>query len=416
MRSHRTGAISNLRGHRVVRFAMSARKLQGWGESSFSGRRRQHLVNTGIVAVALIAISACISVDRPNDDAQTREALATHGVEQEPTGPKAAAGDERLATRGDEAGDEALATPDDTAGDAKVATPDDAAGDDAPAPATPIDAAGDEVATDLTGAGGSGSGRASKSFSEAGGVSLSGDNLIVGSDEPSDEPNLAPAQPADAAGVDLVTLAPSNLYMSYDQGVTRTLRFAISILNQGAMPVEVQGRTDPESGEINVYQRLYTSRGTFTERFISVFVFAPGHEHWHVDDIVRYELWSAESDGARRFRVAGTTKASFCLRDDFHLNDGNHPENVPDRAIYVECEKSIQGISPGWIDFYNSGLPGQEIVIAGIPDGTYALVSTVNAGGVLHEENTDNNSAVTLFNLVGDSIVIFDQSSDARTE
>ena len=402
MRSHRTGAISNLRGHRVVRFAMSARKLQGWGESSFSGRRRQRLVNTGIVAVALIAISACISVDRPNDDAQTPEALATHGVEQEPTGPKAAAGDE------------ALATPDDTAGDAKVATPDDAAGDDAPA--TPIDAAGDEVATDLTGAGGSGSGRASKSFSEAGGVSLSGDNLIVGSDEPSDEPNLAPAQPADAAGVDLVTLAPSNLYMSYDQGVTRTLRFAISILNQGAMPVEVQGRTDPESGEINVYQRLYTSRGTFTERFISVFVFAPGHEHWHVDDIARYELWSAESDGARRFRVARTTKASFCLRDDFHLNDGNHPENVPDRAIYVECEKSIQGISPGWIDFYNSGLPGQEIVIAGIPDGTYALVSTVNAGGVLHEENTDNNSAVTLFNLVGDSIVIFDQSSDARTE
>jgi hypothetical protein len=63
------------------------------------------------------------------------------------------------------------------------------------------------------------------------------------------------------------------------------------------------------------------------------------------------------------------------------------------------------------MDVYLWDTPGQEIDITGLPNGTYALVSTANPDGILMEADLENNSATTAFWLTGDWIVILETSS-----
>ena len=51
-----------------------------------------------------------------------------------------------------------------------------------------------------------------------------------------------------------------------------------------------------------------------------------------------------------------------------------------------------QGISAGWADLYNAGLPCQYIVIDELPDGDYTLQSTTNAMSVVDEDSYSDNT------------------------
>ena len=227
---------------------------------------------------------------------------------------------------------------------------------------------------------------------------------------PSPGTSLPSAHVSDSIQPDLVNLAPSDLDIQYDDRGARILHFTNSILNQGLAPLEVHGRPNPESGLTDVFQRIYSADGLYRDRIVGSFFFHPDHEHWHIEYITRYELWTVDSEDVPGRRVLRTVKASWCLRDDAHLAADPHPEAWPDVEVYTGCENDIQGLSPGWMDVYLWDTPGQEIDVTGLPNGTYVLVSTANPDGILSEIDLNNNAGSTRFQLTGDRIVILDTS------
>ena len=173
----------------------------------------------------------------------------------------------------------------------------------------------------------------------------------------------------------------------------------------------MHGRLNPKSGLLDVFQRIYSVEGVFGERLIGSFFFHPDHDHWHIEDIAMYELWSVDSENVLDQRILRSRKASYCLRDAAHLAEDPHPEGWPDFSVYTDCDNVIQGISPGWMDIYSWDMLGQEIEITGLPDGTYFLITTVNPDWILFESDLNNNVGTTRFRLTGDGIVILETSS-----
>lgn len=225
--------------------------------------------------------------------------------------------------------------------------------------------------------------------------------------EPDDNPPLPPSYIAP----DLVTLPSANLFIGYDSEGTKLLHFENSILNQSLMPLEVHGTLNPRTNATDVTQRIYSEDGTYIERPIGSFFYHPDHEHWHIDAIAEYQLWSVDSEGLIGEPVVMARKASYCLRDDAHYSGDPHPESWPDSPVFTRCEAVIQGISPGWMDIYAANTPGQDMDITGLPDGAYALVSRVNPDGVLYESDFQNNIAITLIELSGDHVVLVRSTS-----
>jgi hypothetical protein len=81
------------------------------------------------------------------------------------------------------------------------------------------------------------------------------------------------------------------------------------------------------------------------------------------------------------------------------LIETSRGELYPFRSVYNTCTEKIQGLTPGWIDIYAYYLPGQSIDISHLPNGVYALTSTANPEGNVHEVDYRNNMGVTYFTL-----------------
>jgi hypothetical protein len=162
------------------------------------------------------------------------------------------------------------------------------------------------------------------------------------------------------------------------RGASRVLRFEMTVENQGTGPLEVLGRRD--GSRTLAMQRVY---GVDARRNIAVdHELAVGelyldehHGHWHLDGFARFQLLDERLAPARGARAA--SKTSACLLDAERLADTNGDADA--LPSYTTCQPDRQGISPGWADVYGSDLPGQEIAIGGLPDGTYWLVITLTA-------------------------------------
>ena len=79
----------------------------------------------------------------------------------------------------------------------------------------------------------------------------------------------------------------------------------------------------------------------------------PGHRHWHFDAMAAYSLRRPGTTNA----LISRDKVSFCLRDNERV--AGQPVVVR-REHFGRCSRnSQQGISPGWVDVYESDLDGQ---------------------------------------------------------
>ncbi len=177
------------------------------------------------------------------------------------------------------------------------------------------------------------------------------------------------------------------------------------------MSLEVHGTLNERTDDTEVKQRIYAEDGSYIERLIGSFFYHPEHEHWHIDAIAEYQLWPVDSEGLVGEPVGTGRKASFCLRDDAPFFDDPRPEKWADFPVFGECNASVQGISPGWIDIYDSNTPGQLIDITGLPDGAYALVSRANPDGVVYEPDIRNNIDITLIEISGDQVFLMRSTS-----
>lgn len=216
-------------------------------------------------------------------------------------------------------------------------------------------------------------------------------------------PNQIPATGHDLLLPDLVTLPPTDLRIRINPADGhKILRFTNSIMNNGPGRMEIWGVTNPASGKMTVTQHIYNSEDSAESRVVGEFFFHPEHNHWHLGDFARYEIWSIGTDGELDSVVAVSNKISYCLRDDARSDIAV----AASRQTYTTCNHERQGISAGWIDIYRYHLPGQSIDITFLPDSIYALRSTVDPENRLWEQNPANNTTVLYIEIEGNRVHI----------
>ena len=222
-------------------------------------------------------------------------------------------------------------------------------------------------------------------------------------------PDPAPAgAPSAQLRPDLFTRAVHELYIDRE---APELRFSNEIGNRGPGPLEIrpEGPTTDDCNHDGVLtndawvdQRIYgddDGNGRFARRLDTSYdavragcmFFHIAHNHWHFDDVARYELFR-ESDGRR---VAAANKVSFCLIDTELLQPDTPGSPASPwygvRTGSCASQTATEGISVGWADDYSAGLDGQSMSLKGIPTGRYCLISTADPDNQLAELHEHNN-------------------------
>ncbi len=202
---------------------------------------------------------------------------------------------------------------------------------------------------------------------------------------------------------DLQALPPESLSVESDPGAgTRKIRFSTTSTNLGDGPLEMRGTLDPETGRTRATQRIARGDGDgVVERVAGDFVFHPTHRHWHFESFTDFALWTYLPGGALDRVVATTGKMTFCVMDTGRA-DGAPTGDQP--RAFTGCGNSTQGISVGWHDTYGSSIPGQELDVSGLPDGRYAIRSTVDPENRLMEIDDTNNATVAYVQLSGSAV------------
>ena len=154
--------------------------------------------------------------------------------------------------------------------------------------------------------------------------------------------------------------------------VTRVRSFAISTQTFTANDHDVQdGCVTPGSHKIMRFDFLSYNAGNSDLVIGSpasrpdLFVWSAGHGHYHLRDFNEFLLFNANGGLA----TIGY-KQAFCAIDIERIGP-----NASANPRFANCNTD-QGISSGWADVYNSGLPCQYIVIDNVPNGDYTLQST----------------------------------------
>jgi len=221
------------------------------------------------------------------------------------------------------------------------------------------------------------------------------DEVVINSFLNPPEPLLLP---------DMRTLPPTDLHLTFREGgKKKRLRFQNTIWNSGSGPLEMQGVLIEDTENVKVSQHVYRQDGTFATFDAGTFYFEDDHDHWHWTYFSLYQIWSLAENLKLDQVVANNEKVGYCLIDHYPYSMYiENPDAVlapaPDRE-YHACTWIRQGISANWTDSYRSHIPGQHIDITHLPDGIYALKSTVDPLGVIEEVDINNNTAVVYFEL-----------------
>lgn len=183
---------------------------------------------------------------------------------------------------------------------------------------------------------------------------------------------------------DLVGSPPASIYLKANSSKLE-VRFSNTILNQGAGPLQV--RAQILGDRTAATQEVLDEEGNVLEtKPVGVFEYHPTHHHTHVDEIAQYELRRGSPQGEI---VTRAKKVSYCLEDAVQVYSGHVPR------LYPKCTPELQGISPGWADFYGSEVPDQELLVNGLPPGEYYLLVIIDPTGKFLDSNRSNNSAWT---------------------
>jgi hypothetical protein len=185
-------------------------------------------------------------------------------------------------------------------------------------------------------------------------------------------------------------------YPLYDHYIDSTtipgrvlLRFSNGVANIGKGRMELRGGAITGDTQ-KVYQRIYTTHGTYYSILAGTFIYHPTHYHTHFNDFSDYKLREiTEASGVGEI-IARTEKVSFCLIDESIYN--SNLSGFSSYRRYRSCGTQVQGISVGWVDVYDSTRDGQWIDVTDVASGTYWLESTADPLNRLKESNEYNNT------------------------
>mgnify|MGYP000011016903 FL=1 len=124
-----------------------------------------------------------------------------------------------------------------------------------------------------------------------------------------------------------------------------------------------------------------------------LFELSASHGHYHLKNFNEFRLFDTSGN-----QVTKGYKQAFCLIDKERINPSASPT-----AKFTDCNVN-QGVSAGWADLYNSQLPCQFIVIDGVLDGDYTLLSTTNLLHIFPEDTYDDNTIFTGLRIAGNTV------------
>lgn len=223
-------------------------------------------------------------------------------------------------------------------------------------------------------------------------------------------------------------VALSNHYESGNE-----IRFAVATPNIGYGPLEMIGsQTEcfcdetpvpcgtpcPAGQELkhNVYQTVYHRSGNtmnITTRLAGQMEYHPTHNHIHLDHWTNNTLRIRTPDpNPTHWPIIGNSyKISFCLINlgtcdswpGFCKDNNGNTLHNSDFANYgfgsvTGCALG-QGIYPGNVDEYGADLDGQSILLDGICNGAYYLVSITDPDNNVLEQDDSNNYSYSLVNI-----------------
>lgn len=128
-----------------------------------------------------------------------------------------------------------------------------------------------------------------------------------------------------------------------------------------------------------------------------LFEHSNSHGHSHMKGFNEYTLVNESGE-----TMDAGKKQTFCLRDNFRIPSRSNASN----SSQFGCD--YQGISAGWADVYDSSLPGQYLVIDGLPDGEYTLQATTNAEGTIDETCTRDNTVRVDLRIENGTVTVID--------
>ena len=203
--------------------------------------------------------------------------------------------------------------------------------------------------------------------------------------------------PARAATDRLPDLRMANLSNFYTEtsGGERRHRFRTIMTNEGSGPLEVRGtRDNVGQPHLRTRQVLYDTDGgarSIDSRALMEYA-ADGHDHWHIQGVMLYQLWS-DNGVVRR-----GTKVGFCFLDSYRYNLSL--PGAPQSQVYPErlCGdtgdlSNRMGLSIGWGDDYPANFAFQWIDISTLPAGDYVVQARADEQNWYRESNETNNCA-----------------------
>jgi hypothetical protein len=185
------------------------------------------------------------------------------------------------------------------------------------------------------------------------------------------------------------------------------LRFDGSIHNIGPGPLEIHG-SQPVNGAMRLTgQRIYRTDSSFRDdnsRHPQIqFENADGHTHWHLKGAARYSLWN-EAGSAE---VAPASKVGFCMLDSRRVDSFAPTTPVYTRTATQYCAADrpnaaqvVEGISPGWLDYYGADLPFQWVDVSDVAPGRYRLAAHVYPADFVLEGSEANNGPALASSVV----------------
>ena len=107
---------------------------------------------------------------------------------------------------------------------------------------------------------------------------------------------------------------PTELRIQTTASGARRLRFTTMIVNIGDGPFETRSSRLAGNPTMGVNQRIYNSAGGYRvfDTTATAKYSGDGHDHWHVQDVARYELFAINGKGPALRRDA---KVGFCFFD-----------------------------------------------------------------------------------------------------
>ncbi|MGH2919018.1 MAG: lysyl oxidase family protein, partial [Solirubrobacteraceae bacterium] len=185
------------------------------------------------------------------------------------------------------------------------------------------------------------------------------------------------------------------------QGQRLLMRFDGWVHNRGTGALEIRASARSGSTMTSVVQRIFDSAGGYADLVNSptprvIFEPADGHNHWHLRNVMRYSLYTAN----RASQAAPSQKVGFCLVDSQIVEAPPGTPAVYKTSLNNFCGQNeplvastYMGISAGFRDYYNRMLAFQWIDVSDVAPGQYWLRADTDPDGVIKESNEVNSGS-----------------------